>query len=356
MEAVKPAACYHLRSMTFAVPPALALTLLLFTGCREQTVAADAAPALPDQTPPGDLARQDPNDVRLVSYNVYMDSAFVSGSPAAARFARLVKALDADVWALQEVYKTPSTDVAALFDKLLPLGVGKKWQARYGGDTVTVSRWPISKHHFWPVPSGGRNAALSLVDLPDASYNRDLYLLNNHFSCCGGAANEARRQKEADALVAWMRDARTAGGTIDLPAGTVMVVIGDLNTVGGPNPVTTLVTGDISDEATFGKDAPPDWDGSALTDARPAHAGGGAAEWTWRWDGSGYNPSRIDYVIYTDSAASVGRSFVLNTVALSNQQLAAAGLQTDDVIVKRTGGDIAFDHLPVVVDLRIKKK
>ena len=254
--------------MKFPLPPAPAfgLALLLLVGCREQTVAQDAALASPDLAPPGPLDRQHPDDVRLVSYNVYMDSVFVSGSPDAARFARLVKALDADVWALQEVYKTPATDVAALLDKLAPLGGGNKWQARYGGDTVTVSRWPVTRHHFEPSPSGGRKAGLTLVDLPDASHGRDLYLLNNHFTCCGGPANEARRQKEADALVAWMRDARTPGGSIDLPAGTVMVVLGDLNTVGGPSPVKTLVTGDVSDETTFGEDAPPDWDGSALKD------------------------------------------------------------------------------------------
>ena len=323
----------------------------------DRTTAADAALPSPDTaTTPSPLARQHPDDVRLVSYNIYMDSVFKTGSDPAQRFARLVKALDADIWALQEVYKTQEADVAKLMDTLAPLSGGRKWQAQRGGDSVTVSRHPITLHHFQPIPSCGRKVSLDLVDLPDGRYTRDIYLLNNHFTCCGDLANDAKRQLEADQLVAWMRDARTAGGSFTLPQGTVMVVIGDLNTVGGPQPLKTLVSGDIVNETTFGKDSPPDWDGTALTDAHPLHNGAGALDFTWRWDDSGYNPGRLDYIIYTDSVAQAGAKFVLNTVTLTQQQLKAAGLQADDVIhFKTAAGKYAFDHLPVVVDLRIKK-
>ena len=363
--------------------PRIIPLLLLLAGCQPPPTAANSAPdhslTLPDATtadvgpdhsavdinrPAMDSApktglfgRQHPDDVRLVSYNIYMDSVFKAGSEPAARFARLVKVLDADIWALQEVYNTSAAEVAALFDKLVPLGSGRRWQVRWGGDSMTVTRHPVTLHHSQPVPSCGRKVSLDLVDLPDSTYARDIYLLNNHFRCCGGVANDTVRQLEADQLVAWMRDARAAGGSITLPQGTPMVVIGDLNTVGGPQPLKTLLQGDIVNESQFGKDSSPDWDGTPLTDVRPLHNTAGPADYTWRWDGSGYDPNRLDYVIYTDSVAQVGARFVLNTVTMTPQQLKAAGLEAGDVLHYGTSdGQYAFDHLPVVVDLRLAKK
>ena len=59
---------------------------------------------------------------------------------------------------------------------------------------------------------------MCLVDLPDDRFSNDLYVMNNHYKCCGGF--DARRQEQSDALVNWQRDARTPGGFITLPAGT----------------------------------------------------------------------------------------------------------------------------------------
>ena len=327
----------------------------------DRMLPPDGRPGPDAQSPRSDAGqlawfrRQHPAHLRLVSYNILKDSVFKGGSKQAQRFARLVKALDADVWALQEVYKTDTSQVAALFDKLVPLAVGQRWQARSGGDNMTVSRYPIKLHHSQTTPSCGRRVSLDLIDLPDSKHKADIYLLNNHFTCCGGTVRDATRQLEADQLVAWIRDARTPGGSINLPQGTPMVVLGDLNIVGGPQPLNTLITGDIYNENLFGTDSPPDWDGTALTDAHPLHNSSGAADYTWRWDGSGYKPGRLDYVIYTDSVAQAGARFVLNTVTMTSQQLASAGLQAEDVLdFKASSGELAFDHLPVVVDLQVK--
>lgn len=61
-----------------------------------------------------------------------------------------------------------------------------------------------------------------------------------------------------------------------------MEVIGDLNMVGGPQPLDTLLNGDIVDESTYGADSSPDWDGSALTDAHPLHNAAVTADYTWQ--------------------------------------------------------------------------
>ncbi len=130
-----------------------------------------------------------------------------------------------------------------------------------------------------------------------------------------------------------------------------MAVVGDLNIVGSLSPLNTLLTGKIVNETSFGADSPPDWDGSPLADARPYHNGVGPADYTWRDDASAFDPGRLDFVLYTDSAVSIGKKFVLNTVTMSASDRAAAGLQTYDVTSDNSG--VTYDHLPLVVDFRL---
>ncbi len=194
---------------------------------------------------------------------------------------------------------------------------------------------------------------MALVDLPDAQFNTDFYIMNNHLKCCGsvGSEEDDKRQQQGDALINWMRDARTPGENVNLPADTPMVVTGDLNIVGGLQPLNTIVTGNIINEGTYGSDSPPDWDGSSLTDAHPLHNGSGPDDYTWRNNPSGFAPGRLDYIIYSDSVLDVGNKFVLNTVDMSAAERAATGLQEFDITVDLAGDE--YDHLPVVVDFRM---
>ena len=189
------------------------------------------------------------------------------------------------------------------------------------------------------------------VDLPDGTYAYDLYLMNAHFKAGSGSDNINRRQQHADAIIHWTGDAQTSGGYINLPAGTPIVVLGDLN-VYDTDPayqLTTLITGDVVDEGTYGSDWPPDWDVSDDTDALPLHNGVGPDFWTWRDDSGSYNPGATDRIIYSDSVIAVDNSFVLNTKTMSPADLAAAGLQANDVVLQPAIG--YYDHLPMVVDL-----
>jgi endonuclease/exonuclease/phosphatase family metal-dependent hydrolase len=230
----------------------------------------------------------------------------------------------------------------------LPLGGGATWYAYQAFDNVVVSKYPLSmtRSSTVPVPSG-TSYAMALVDLPNALFDTDFYFMDVHFKCCSDQGwEEDRRQQQADALVNWMRDARTPGGSVNLPTGTPMAVVGDLNIVQTLNPLNTLLTGDIVNEGTFGPDAPPDWDGTDLADAHPVHNGAGATDWTYR--SGGFSPSRLDFVLYTDSVVGTANRFVLNTVSMTAADRAAAGLQQYDVTITTTN----YDHLPVVVDFR----
>ena len=291
-----------------------------------------------------------PSDVRIVSYNIGNDSIFPSvDATLAAKFERVVNALDPDILNLQEIYNHSAADVVNLMNGIAPLSGGGSWQAQQGFDNVIVSRFPLTMKRTEPVPAGDREVAIALVDLPDAEYGVDFYVMNNHYKCCG--SGDPQRQRQSDALVNWMRDARSPGGSVDLPEGTPMFVLGDLNIVGGPDPLDTLLTGDIADESTYGADSPPDWDGTTLVDAHPLHNGTGPDDYTWRNDFSVFDPGRLDFVLYTDSVVDLQNRFLLNTVAMSGQELAATGLAEFDIV--QDDIPAVFDHLPVVADFRL---
>jgi endonuclease/exonuclease/phosphatase family metal-dependent hydrolase len=240
---------------------------------------------------------------------------------------------------------------------ILPPGEGETWHAHSGEDNVIAARFGLrmrDSERVIPGTGTGFGHAVALVDLPDAAYAQDLYLVCAHFKSQGGQTNIEARQTHADAIVHWIRDLQTPGGTVDLPARTPIVVLGDLN-VYDTDPayhLTTLLTGDIVNEADYGPDTPPDWDGTPLADALPRHNGAGEEIYTWRDDTQPYNPGALDRILYTDSVLSVDHAFVLNTMTMAEVDLAAAGLETGDVLLDPSTGH--YDHLPLVVDIALR--
>lgn len=361
----------------------LAGVALIQTGCEQrpqakQTPATQAAAAAEDAAPepviwpPATMTntfidRVSPAHLRIMSYNILWNSLFKEENELnAARFARVIRAMNPDILALQEIglpsfkrQEDPNardwnaTDVAALMTELIPPPKDARWYAHQGSDNVIVSKYPLKLTRTDTDPPGDRRQAIALVDLPDLLFpSVDVYVFNNHYKCCGDTENDPQRQKQSDAIMAWIRDARTPGGHIDLPISTAFVVLGDLNIVGGMQPVLTLLSGDVIDEATYGPDFNPDWDDSGLVDAHPTHNDEvGGPDFTWRNDNDEWPPGRLDFVIYADSLLKAGRKFVLNTTTMSEEDLAATGLQALDVVVDTEGRE--FDHLPVVVDLRM---
>jgi endonuclease/exonuclease/phosphatase family metal-dependent hydrolase len=352
-------------------PPSAAWTLLLaslVSGCdARESRAGEPASVQQEAVAPrvtGTLLdRGAPDSLRLVSYNVLWNTLFAEVDPdGARRFARLVRALDPDVLCLQEVGLHPAerdqpearrwtaADVVERMNVHLPVEGG--WNGFQGGDNVVVCRFPLRMTRSRTVPEAQRSQAVALVDLPDERFPADLYVLNNHFKCCDPERYDALRQQQADAIVAWLRDARTPGGEVDLPAGTPLVVAGDLNIVGSFQPVTTLLEGDVLDEERYGPDFPPDWDASPLADLRPRHNGDPeGADWTWRNDTDRYPPGRLDFVLYSDSVLELLAGFVLDTTTWSDDDLARAALERYDVTADGRGE--VHDHLPLVADFRV---
>ena len=296
------------------------------------------------------------SDVRVVTFNVLWDSIFSRVNATRAEgFTRLAAALAPDVWAFQELsWGNPSstgTELKSLLDTIQPIENG--WNVFKSGALAIASRWPITNRTGNITPTGAKPVMAALVDLPDADFPVDLYLMNAHYKCCGDTTNDPLRQRDSDAIVSWMRDARTPGGSVELPYATPMIVLGDLNIVGGQQPLLTLATGDIQDNARYGVDSLPDWDGSANTILDATHnAVAGAETYTWRNDTSQFAPGRLDYMVYTDSVLAPTKGFVLNTNTMTEADLTATGLQPFDSLYDGDSGK--YDHLPVVMDFRIQ--
>lgn len=319
------------------------------------------SPAVAYAELPPFLQRPSPQHIRIMCYNINWDAIFEDGDPnnhswrsydKSDEFVRVVTAVAPDIVCLQEINsERDPQDVGDILDAALPLCGWESWRTHSGSDNVIAARFDLSMLATDTSPSTNRGQAMALIDLPDDTCRVDLYLMNAHFKAGGDQSNIDRRQQHADAVIHWIGDIKTPGGEIDLPTGTPIVVLGDLN-IYDTDPhyhLTTLLTGDIVDQGTYGPDVVPDWDDTETTDTLPLHNGGGPDFYTWRNDSGTYNPGALDRIIYTDNVLSVGNAFVLNTVTMTPEELSAAGLETADVALDLPAG--YYDHLPLVVDL-----
>jgi hypothetical protein len=168
-------------------------------------------------------------------------------------------------------------------------------------------------------------------------------VINSHLKCCGGQTNDDKRQLEVDATIAFILDAKTPGGVIDLPNETPFIILGDLNLVGDRQQLITLLTGEIINTPIFGIGGPPDWDNTDLKDLLSQQSDKRTA-YTWRDDGNSFPPGRLDYQIYSNSVINVEKDFVIQTEVMSASRLNQYGLQMLDT---RT----ASDHFPKVADI-----
>jgi len=293
------------------------------------TYAFDATPT--PQPSPIPFARLDPADVRIVTWNtrdLEGGGGFDAGVTPSAD--RVLSAIDPDIVSFQEVYNASAAQTQALIQGFL----GGTWYAAKQNDCIVVSRFPVLQS--WALDG---NLAVQLD--ADASLGTDLLFVSAHLPCC---TNDAGRRQEIDRIMAFLRDAMTAGGSVNVPIGTAFMVTGDLNLVGQSSQLNTLLTGDIYDEGTWGPDFAPDWDGTGLADLISRQTERRFA-YTWRSDFSSYSPGRLDFIIYNDSVLEARNHFIVYSPEMSPAERAATGILAGDVTT-------VSDHLPHVGDFR----
>ncbi len=279
------------------------------------------------------------SDIRILSYNVERDGFFTENRLPS--YTRALQAIQPDIIGFQEIYDNTSQQVAAQVESMLPSAANEQWY--YAGaepDCHAISRYPITKS----APIAGANSsgnAAFLIDLPDTE--KDMLLVVAHPPCC---TNDAGRQTEVDQIMQFVREAKERKGPIPLEEGALIMIVGDMNFVGDGAQLQTLLSGDISDEALYGPDFTPDWDGSNLIDSKP-YTTGVPFSYSWYSESSAFSPGRLDYVLYSGSNLELDNTYSLFTPGMSSFELTQYGLQSSDVL-------IASDHLPLVADFTIK--
>ncbi len=290
------------------------------------------SPAL-ERVEPISSGKDHPAHIRLVSLNVAGDGIFDEGR--VRNYARILKSLRPDIVAYQEIYERTEYEMVTKTRELLGDNSGEWFGARLPPDIGLVSRFPIRA--FFPLEKCG---AFLLNLAPRAA--SDLLILNAHTTCCGG---EERRQREIDGMLAFIRDALNGTSAMALAYGTPVFIVGDLNLVTSSRQLTSITRGDVADEASFGPDFAPDWDGTDLADALPRHTHT-PFTFTWSNPGDRFFPGRLDFALFTDSVVELQKAFVLDSVGMSPGSRTDLGLALKDTMM-------ASDHLPLVLDFTI---
>jgi len=282
------------------------------------------------------IKKLDPENLRIVSYNVERDRLFDLGNKEAHK--RIFQALNPDIIGFQEIYNHTAQETADLVEEFLSSSENENWYyAKSGTDIIVVSRFPITQS--FAIDNNGA----FILDLQD--HNSKLLFVNAHTPCCG---NNDSRQKEIDNFMAFIRDAKKNGGALTLEQGSPIVIVGDMNMVGYKQQQTTLITGDIVNTGIYGDSYSPDWDSTPLEDTKPVTTNM-PSTFTWYDEGSSFSPGRLDYVVYSNSVMKSVNSYVLFTKALPEDSLSLYNIQSNDVTS-------VADHLPTVVDFKLSPK
>lgn len=294
--------------------------------------------AFPAELPAYSIKKMEPEQLRVVSYNVERD-----GLLGNAGIGRMFQAVEPDIIGFQEIYNTSLADVKRQVETWLP---DYTWYAsKADPDCILVSKYRITQTETLVYGNSGSSGnGAFLIDDP-ALDSRKFLIINAHLPCCDSDDN---RQEEIDGLMAFIRDCKSGNGPIALPSESPVLILGDLNLVGLARQLETLYDGDILDNSTYGPDFGPDTDGSALSDCR-AYGTGTPLAYTWNDGGSSFPPGKLDYILFTDDALQLTNSFALETEELPADTLNLYGLEALDA---RNGAD----HIMVVADFVLAGK
>jgi endonuclease/exonuclease/phosphatase family metal-dependent hydrolase len=275
--------------------------------------------------------KKNENKLRIMTYNVEFDGLFEPNN--IPHFTRIFKATEPDIIVFEEIYNKSSQQTADQVESMLPSGQNEQWyNASEGNDIIVVSRFPIIASE----PIDGNGAFLLNLN---PNFETELLIIGAHPPCC---ANDNSRQREIDAIMAFVRDSKSGTSPIPISSETPIIITGDMNLVGYAQQLNTFLTGDIVNESSFGPDFNPDWDGSNFEDAKP-FVTNSPFVFTWYNEGSDFGPGRLDFFIYSGSVLELNNSYTLFTNHLPADTLSTYGLVNIDATS-------ASDHLPVVAD------
>ena len=299
--------------------------------------------------------RQADTQFRLAAFNVGSNGLLLPGRPRGQQIGRLVRAVDADVYAFSEVFpydlskidlsvepdpdNMPATDPGILTRRLEELGLeggSTGWHAVAGGDVAIASRFDLI-----PVPS--RVSAAAVVRLPSGD---SVLVASIHLECCGsflGSQQDERRVEQVRSLIETLQRFREGalGPELEPYRAAPIIVAGDWNLVGSRMPLTLLEQAD----------------GVALTHLLVRHLADTdvstgkchplpEAQQCPREEPGRFPAGMGDLVAYSAGGLMPRNSFALNSAELAPDILAALGLEPFD--------SHASDHFVVVADFAVR--
>lgn len=240
---------------------------------------------------------------RVASLNVLRDGMFKEGQQAS--LARLFDAVDADIYCMQELYRSETQAVVEWFTRIDPLDNAKPWNIHRQGNCAVLSQYPLQ-----PIETNSDKSAAAVVHLPTGP----VHVLSIHPICCGyaGSEQDVLRIRHAQDVVKTIQSR-------DLPA----VVVGDWNLVGSRTPLDIIETQ------------------TKLTPWLLRHFRG-VDTYTWYDESSSFGPGRLDLVAFDLERLKPVNGFVLNIRMLAEDELRQWGLQPSDAF--------ASDHMMLVTD------
>jgi hypothetical protein len=292
-------------------------------------------------------------DVRVLVWNVSSESF----RDRPERFARVIAAVDPGVLLLDEVYGAVTEAEVQAFLSRPEMDMGAPWEFVLGTSggrqkTVVASRigiWPEPALQQFPYPEGTLDALTERFPdarrLFDLERERGLASVGAWVPVTGrpvlfvpidlqSAGYDGSFQDELRILqTQTLRNliARALGASDPSPG---VVIGGDLNLVGSPTPLDSLVRG-----LDAGSDLIP-LDTYRLTDRSMA---------TWRNDRQPFTPGRLDFVLISGSSLSAERAFAFDPNELSEDLRIQLGVDPEDPVS-------TSDHLPLVVDLSVRRR
>ncbi len=285
------------------------------------------------------IEKENDGYLRLTAYNVLHDGIFDPN--LYGHFQRILTAINPEIISFEEVSGHSAADMANLLNEMIPPENGT-WRAdKSDYDVIVASVFPITRMFDIATVDGSKRSAAFLLDLRP-KFDTDFLIIGAHLKCCGGESNDAKRQREVDAIMKFIREAKEPGGDLTLTDKTPVAIMGDMNFVGSNLQPYTFLTGDIYDNDDYGEDFAPDWDETNFTDAFPVTTGS-PFTFTWYDAESSFSPGKLDYLIYSDSVLKLKNSFSFFTPLLSEELLNEYNLDYFDATS-------ASDHLPVVAD------
>lgn len=245
-------------------------------------------------------------------------------------FARMIDALDADIYCFQEEYTSSQPAVAFAVQQVDPLDNGYSWRAHKFNECALVT-WGAVR----PLPTFGTpisDYAAAVVDLGGAI--GAVVVVSTHLRCCGwdGTAEDANRVAEMQSITQTINRLRDGllGPDFEIYRDIPVIVVGDWNLVGSRTPLTVAET-------------PKESRGLGLSWLFLRNLIGNDPQ-TWRDPGSAFSPGVLDLITYSADQLSAVHSFLFDTTRLNSDELAALGVEQND--------SNASDHLMLVADFR----